>query len=374
MSRWQDSAQRGRTMRRSVLLLVGALSLVGTESALGKLELIQVLFRNGERTPYPAESYPLDPYALGRHYTSAGGRLTEQGRWRAHRLGRALRLHYEGQLPLPERPEDVYAYSADVPCCHESMSHVLEGLYDGNERAARQVRVRMLPRATDVLTNSRQCSRFRAEADRLRGSPEMQRMLAKYEGLYRYLRDNTGLSLDGPRVDESLYELYGLLEAQMSVNLTLPDWCSEGVFTLLQEIAFLHHELESRNDRLKRLNGGPLLRRFLDSVRRSGARNRVHLYAAEARNVAALARAMNKSYPRLPGFGSAIVLEKWRHERGGNFVRIVVWTGSTEKMFALQLRDCAEMCPLDEFARRVKSVLPTDDDARCLLDDLRTRP
>ena len=175
-------------------------------------------------------------------------------------------------------------------------------------------------------------------------------------------------------MDDRLYDLHILLESQRGLNLTLPDWCTDGVLGLLNELAFLHYNLQSQSEQLRRLNGGPLLRRFLDNAKRTRPGSaRVHLYSAEGSNVAAFARAINKRYPRVPNYGSAIIMEKWRHQTHTNktAVRFMVWTGLTEKLFPIQMRACPELCPIESFERLVAGSLPDDEDMRCLLHDLR---
>jgi hypothetical protein len=188
--------------------------------------------------------------------------------------------------------------------------------------------------------------------------------------------ENTGVSFEGIPKDQRLYQLRNLLEAQRSMNLSLPSWCPEGVLSLLNEITQVHFNLESHTKELKRLNGGPLVRRFLESMIRSKSRGsaRIHLYSAEDRNLAAFARAIGGRFPRLPSYGNAIILEKRRAlESARAFVKVVIWTGVTEKLFPMRLGGCAEVCALEDYARLVAASLPRNEDIQCLFHDSKER-
>ncbi|OXU22817.1 hypothetical protein TSAR_004665 [Trichomalopsis sarcophagae] len=324
------------------------------------IELVQLIFRNGERRPYPDESYPLDPYASAILYD---GRLTDLGRYRARRLGIALRRNYFNLLP-----NGLYSYSASLDSCMESLQEVVKALCAKECVSTKTI---IPSREIDVVLNSKACSRYHSELDKLRRSAEVQKMLAKYDGLYRYITDKTGLRLDTADMDERIYKLYNLVESQKSMNLSLPDWCPEGVYGLLNEMTFVHYSLESQNDELRRLNSGPLVRRFLDAMTAPNTKAKIHLYSGEGHNVVALSRALNKRFPRVPNYGSAIILEKRREvETGRVFVRTMLWTGVSENMFPMHLGGCAELCPLDQFVRIVAETIPGEVELKCLLDDV----
>lgn len=159
-----------------------------------RLELVQVLFRNGERLPYSDEGYPNDPHNGLYQLDRSWGQLTSVGRRRARRLGQFLRRRYADELlERYPRPEDVYVYSLDRDCCKASLQLVLESLY-GSEMTKEMeeedrrplIPIRSLPEELDVLMNLRKCSLYRKEMDKVRKLPEIEKKLAKYEGLYRY--------------------------------------------------------------------------------------------------------------------------------------------------------------------------------------------
>ncbi|XP_011499456.1 PREDICTED: venom acid phosphatase Acph-1-like [Ceratosolen solmsi marchali] len=332
-----------------------------------ELELVQVLFRHGERTPLESETYPRDPYSSSLFYEPWGwGQLTELGRYRMRRLGQALRRRYGGFLRTLSGSGDIYAHSANNESCLTSLRLLIEGLRINEGTVA------IHSHGNDILMNSRACSKYQTELKKIRQLPEVIQTLAKYEGLFSYVMDNTGVTFDGLPKDQRLYQLYNLLETQRSMNLSLPNWCPEGVFNLLNEIAYLHFNLESYTQALKILNGGPLVRRFLESMLRSKSRNniKIYLYSGEDHNVAAFSRALDRRFPRVPNYGNAIILEKYRTLKSARaLVRMVIWTGVTEKLFPVRLRGCTEVCPLEDYAKIVAKSLPTNEDMRCHFND-----
>ena len=149
-----------------------------------KLELLQILVRHGERTPRLGETYPRDPYISATLYEPWGlGQLTDLGRTRAMRLGYALRRHYDGFFESRYTTFDVFAYSKDEDYTKEAAKLLLESLYGRIERPL----VHSVSKDTDVLMNSKSCSRYRTELDMARKSAENLKKLDKYDGLYRYV-------------------------------------------------------------------------------------------------------------------------------------------------------------------------------------------
>lgn len=169
--------------------------------------------------------------------------------------------------------------------------------------------------------------------------------------------------MNASSADELLPQLHELLDAQRRLNLSLPSWCTDGVLELLGELTQLRHIIESRTAKLRRLNGGPLLRRFLEPLLHE-PRVRVRLHSAEARDLAGLIRACGLRFPRRsgPGPGSAVVLERHRDPDGGLLARVALWTGTTRAPFPVRLRGCQEMCPVQQLAGVLAENLPSDEE------------
>lgn len=168
-----------------LLILVTLSTLATTTSPVvtTRLEQIQVIFLNGERTPRTHESYPFDPYGSPTYYAPWGGRgrLTESGRERARRLGQVLRRSYT-ELLVDLGPEEVRSYSAEHPGGRESLGLVLGALLGLDEG---EVPVAIIDDDPRLRSRGLACLEYREELERVRRSAEVRRELDRFDGLYR---------------------------------------------------------------------------------------------------------------------------------------------------------------------------------------------
>lgn len=93
-----------------------------------KLELVQIVFRHGERTP--VLTYPNDPYQES-HWKDYGGfgQLTQAGMLRHYNYGQYLRSRYSNFLNSNYSRERVLAMSTDYDRTLMSAYSLLSSLY-----------------------------------------------------------------------------------------------------------------------------------------------------------------------------------------------------------------------------------------------------
>jgi prostatic aicd phosphatase len=111
------------------------------------------------------------------------------------------------------------------------------------------------------------------------------------------------------------------------MNLNTPEWCTDEVYKKMQDLIVLEYELRSYTTQLKRLNGGMLIKKFIDNLNITGKRTiprKMYVYSAHEINIAAFGRAHNISEPRLPDYGSAFIFEKLRDSSGELYVRVII--------------------------------------------------
>lgn len=107
----------------------------------------------------------------------------------------------------------------------------------------------------------------------------------------------------------------------------MPTWCTDDVYEKMQDIVDLEYEIRSYTKRLKRLNGGMLIKRFIDNMDMTGERKnprKMYIYSGHEVNLAAFARALDISEPRLPEYGSAFMFEKLRNETGDLHIKVII--------------------------------------------------
>jgi len=112
------------------------------------------------------------------------------------------------------------------------------------------------------------------------------------------------------------------------MNLTLPEWCTDEVYRKMQDIIVLEYEIRSYTTQLKRLNGGMLIKKFLENMNlnnESTNPRKMYIYSGHEVNLAAFARAHNISEPRLPDYGSMFIFEKLRDEENNLYIRVIIF-------------------------------------------------
>lgn len=121
----------------------------------------------------------------------------------------------------------------------------------------------------------------------------------------------------------------------------MPEWYSEEIFIKLQDIVKIEYEIRSYTLLQKRLNGGTIIKRFIENIIINAARRnprKIYLYSGHEVNIAALVKALNLSEPQLPPYGCAMIFEKLRNKDGKHYVRVIFFNNlSIEKKKSLRL-------------------------------------
>lgn len=359
------------------LFLLSLFIFSGTKADELRLELVQVLFRHGERAPLAKEMYPNDPYNDSSYEPWGVAQLTNVGKMREYRIGRMLRKRYDKFLGDLYRPQDVYGRSTDIDRTKMSLQLALAGLYPPSKAQSWHQSLPWLaipthyaPERLDVLLKPQSCPKYAKALEDVREMKEIRDKTAAFDDVLKYLTVKTGMEISSL---SAAYEIYNLLTAQKNMNLTLPEWCTDDIYSKMQDIVALEYEIRSYTPQLKRLNGGTLIHTFIKNMDLSGERNnsrKIYLYSGHEVNVAAFTRAHGISEPRLPAYGSAVILEKLRNAQGQLFVKMILWTGVTEKLITLKFKDCDEVCPIESYLNIVKDAMPTEDDLNCYLNTI----
>jgi len=111
------------------------------------------------------------------------------------------------------------------------------------------------------------------------------------------------------------------------MNLSMPEWCTNQVYEKMQDIIVLEYEIRSYTTQLKRLNGGMLIKKFIDNMNVKNEHinpRKMYIYSGHEINIAAFARVHNISEPRLPDYGSTFIFEKLRDDVGNLYIRVII--------------------------------------------------
>lgn len=185
-----------------------------------------------------------------------------------------------------------------------------------------------------------------------------------------YLTDHSGKLINST---DAVGHIYNLLKEEAAQNLTLPRWTQNVFPSPMEEILELDFKLRSYTKTLKRLNGGILLRKIVDDIQEQRAGKLLHdrkafLFGSHEANVAAVAYALGTNEPKVPAYGSTIILETLQDKKGIYYIRVLLWTGVTEELIIQTIPGCTELCPFVKFLNIVKDVLPNDDEYSCRRD------
>ncbi|XP_078050711.1 venom acid phosphatase Acph-1-like [Augochlora pura] len=334
-----------------------------------KVELVQVLFRHGERAPLKKELWPSDTNDLSMYEPMGLGQLTNTGKMTEYSIGKLLRKRYDKFLGDVYHPTDVYAHSTDVDRTKMSLQLVLAALYPpsaaqtwNNRLPWMPIPTHYMPEAVDYLMKPDFLTIYLEALKDARNLEEVRRKVSQYDAFLKILADRTGIN--GMNVTIA-YQVYNNLSSQKSMNLTIPEWCTEEVIKTLQSIVVLEYEIRSQTPQLKRLNGGPLVKTFIENVQLNKDRKRprkIYLYSGHETNIAGFIRAHNFTEPALPNYGSAIIFEKLSDENTKEFVKLLRWTGVTKELIPYKFDGYGEVLPFDKYKELVNDVLPSKEE------------
>ncbi|XP_043796608.1 venom acid phosphatase Acph-1-like [Apis laboriosa] len=338
------------------------------------LESVHIIFRHGDRTPSKLEIYPKAPY--NSIYESLGyGQLTDKGKIREFQLGALLRAKYSKFLGGHHTFGSVYAYSSDVDRTKMSLQLVLAGIYppmideEGHIRLS-PIPTYYMPNIVDKIMFSSLCPKYIKEYFRVSNLPIIHKEILKNKDLLNYLKEHTGLDMIINPLFQ-IYKLYHFLMSQISMNIALPKWATENVRNRIEKLVALEYNILSYNTLMKRLNGGFIIKEFLKNLnKKNESAPKIYVYSGHELNIAAFAKAHDLIEPKLPAFGSAIIVEKLRNQCGVAYIQMHLWTGVTEQLITYKIPKCEKICPYNKYLKLIEHVIPFDEEINCLWNNV----
>ncbi|CAK9832975.1 Venom acid phosphatase Acph-1 [Anthophora retusa] len=301
------------------------------------------------------------------------GQLTEVGKMREYHLGKLLREMYGKFLENTHRYGDVYGTSTDFQRTKMSLQLVLQGLYSGIASSPNETNWPTMstkspvPLIVDSTLVPIICPAYQEELRRVKSTAMFRLLISKYKDLFKYLEANTGYNMSSnPTLLTS--SIYQYLTTQKSLNIPFPSWATESVQKGIESVAQLDYTVQSYTPKLKRLFGGMLVKKFIENMnpKENTATPKIYLYSAHEINIASFSKVHGFNEPKIPLYGSAIIVEKLRDIIGTQYIRIYLWTGVTENLITYTIPGCTTLCPYDRYIKLMKYVIPTDEESECL--------
>ncbi|KAJ8688177.1 hypothetical protein QAD02_023972 [Eretmocerus hayati] len=330
------------------------------------LELVQVLFRHGDRTPDLKEIPINNPYSST--FDKLGyGRLTKVGMQRQYKLGQLLRRRYNNLIG-PDEVDAVYPYSTPGYRTKVSLHLVLAGLFPVTNETSWNDEIPWLPIPINYdppesnflwsIYSGKCGKKYWGLVNSIGKSFKGGKALSSYETLIVRAQAKTGLSF--------VQDIFNYLQAIKNLGLKLPEWCSDQDFQGLRNVTIIMNESLTSTLWAKKMTAGSFLERFLQNIHdKSDPKRKMYLYSANDLQIIAISQLLNfTNVPKLPAYGSALIFEKYRRQ-DIEMLRILTWAGDSEEMIPVKLNECEHECPLQTFQENVEPYYPGKEDKEC---------
>ncbi|XP_012275172.1 prostatic acid phosphatase-like [Orussus abietinus] len=332
---------------------------------------VNILFRHGDRTP--VDPYPNDPYNNESLWPVPFGQLTNTGKHQQLLLGRWIRKRYSHLLSEEYSPYDVYIRSTDVDRTLMSAEANLAGLYPPkgdqvwDNMSWMPIPVHTIPEKQDfLLAGKKYCSRYNYELAKVLASEEMKKINEENRKLYAYLTEKSGKSVAS--LEEVEY-IYNILYIESLYNKTLPEWTKSVFPDKLKPLAAESFKTPAYNKILQRLKSGPLLGEMIEhmvlkSKKTLSPHRKLWMYSAHDITVANMLMTLGLFQPHSPPYAASVMIELRVNSKNQYFVT-VLYRNSTEDPILMTLPGCIAECPLSQFIRLTKDVIPTNWEKEC---------
>uniref|UniRef100_A0A5S6R2G6 acid phosphatase n=1 Tax=Trichuris muris TaxID=70415 RepID=A0A5S6R2G6_TRIMR len=390
------------TQLSTILLLISFD--VATSQSEKTLELVQVVFRHGHRTP--SQLIPSDEKNAAETWYPGVGELTKQGMRQQYELGKLMAKQYMDQFQLMNPNEafyQIYVHSSDFNRTIASALCNMAGFFSSSSLRTPTfpgwpVNWSPVPVHTVKLIDDSTMWTFSpcpvAEAvveNEVKKSPEYTKIEKENQELFEWLSNKTGKTVNLNNVwtiDDPLMIIYeGSPEDWNQSDHPLPEWVTEEVYKKVRRLHQASNAFLFNHEKVKRLRGGLLIGEIINRMRQKQAslsgRNlralswiknlKYFVYSGHDLNILVLLQILgviNGTAPvEMPGYASCLTFELWRNENGTFEVKVYLRDGPNSTVFKpLQISGCPELpsgCELSTFESRSSKYLVHDWKAEC---------
>lgn len=372
-------------MREIIFIILVIFTLQTSCEVETELQLVQILFRHGDRTC--VRSYPNDPYKESFWHKYGGyGQLTQTGMNQHYQFGKYLRKFYDGFLNKYYLREDLNVISTPVDRTIMSANSLLSGLYEPKDYQLWNNKVNWQPipvhpqdHQNDKIFYSDhiKCPRIDQLRKEIPQTNEFIERNNRYKHLFDVVNNNSGCA-DHPKrncdntnlLDE--WRIGDCLFVEKTHGLKLPDWVGP-IYDRLRYshgwgFYFMYKNIESA-----RLRAGGILGDMRKNIFAKIYQNdtkQLRLYSAHDMNIAALTKLLNfTNHINQPSYASAVGLELRKEKTNNNYYVKVFYKNNTAsedinyrnvKMFG-----CDNLCPIEKFTKLTQDLIINDFPSEC---------
>ncbi|XP_052862858.1 venom acid phosphatase Acph-1-like [Anopheles cruzii] len=344
-----------------------------------QLQQVHAFFRHGQRTP--ADTYPNDPYLNYTFEPYDWGQLTNEGKFSLYsEIGQWLHDRY-GSFVGPYRAKNVHVQTTGVSRTQMSMQIVLAGLFPPDDSALqwnRNLNWQPIPYFSEPLDKDTlllvrvSCRRYAEAIQEVFKLPEVVKLMSDNQQLYQNLTELTGLQIATP---DDVQSLFSTLKAESDFGLELPAWTKDYYPDKLLPLTKKSYSLNVYTDEMKRLKGGPFLRKTLDEwdtliANPSGAHKKLLLYAGHDSTIVNLLSALQVWNGNvLPDYGIMGILELYRDVATGQYSVVVSRKQLGKRLKRLTIPGCTLFCPIAKLKTVLHATIPVDWTTECVAKD-----
>ncbi|XP_047667592.1 lysosomal acid phosphatase-like isoform X2 [Tachysurus fulvidraco] len=315
-----------------------------------KIRLVTVLYRHGDRSP--VNTYPTDPY--------------QESAW----------PQGFGQL------SQIVVRSTDHDRTLMSAASNLAGLYPPNGSqmfhpglAWQPIPIHTVPQDEDTLLSFpiKSCSCYQVLMNETKRTKNYLNMTKTYKDFLKMVQNKTGLNTTSI---EMIWSIYDTLFCEMKHGLRPPAWVTQDVMKTLELLKNFSYQtlfgVHKRKEK-SRLQGGVLLGQVIKNLYAATCLNlnqqlKMIMYSAHDTTIVALQEALNVYNGLQPPYASCHIFELHLDQNGSYSVAMFYRNDSTStEPYSLTLPGCAQLCPLEDFIKLTKSVIPTDWHRECIV-------
>uniref|UniRef100_A0A2M4AMW9 Putative lysosomal & prostatic acid phosphatase n=1 Tax=Anopheles triannulatus TaxID=58253 RepID=A0A2M4AMW9_9DIPT len=348
----------------------------GSRASNYELQQVHVFFRHGQRTP--ADTYPNDPYLNFTFEPFDWGQLTNNGKLSLYReIGEWLRETYGSFVGSTYRAANVHVQTTGVSRTQMSMQVVLAGLFppaNTGLRWNRNLNWQPIPYFSEPLSQDTlllvrvSCPRYTETVNEVFKLPKIVELTEANKQLYENLTRITGLKIATP---DDVQSLFSTLKAESEFGLKLPVWTLDYYPDRLLPLTKKSYVLNVYTDEMKRLKGGPFLRKTLNEwealiANPKASHKKILMYAGHDSTVVNILSALRVWDERvLPDYGTMGILELRRDTRTGKYGVVVSQKLLGARVKRLTIPGCSRFCPIDQFKTVLAATIPTDWKTDC---------
>ncbi|KAG7210407.1 hypothetical protein KM043_011939 [Ampulex compressa] len=346
------------------------------------LRLVTVVMRHGERAPQ--DTYPNDPYINDSMAPYGWGQLTNEGRRNQYNQGLFLRERYDKFLGKEYSPDVFYLQCTGVD--RTKMSAMLEAaaLWKPNKGQAfkpdlpwQPVTLSYQPRDEDTLMLIWDtCPKYAKLRHAISELPEVQSVEQDNKQLFEELTNHTGMTIS---CADDVGSLYGTLRAEDQMKLDLPEWTKHYYPDKLIPLTLYELKLNVYNDELRRLKGGPLLKKITtDMFAKKGdilkpKDRKMFMFVGHDSSIITLLDVMHVWQDQMPVYNIMVMIELHENHDGWN-VQLYLRNSTAHEPYPLTIPGCTTSCPLEQFAEILAPMIPDNWKEECKVEGDYTPP